>query len=289
MIKRASGPLLLLALALSQPSSFAQIRAQAQIEVQAPAGFPDARLQPAPQPAAEPVAEKPLPEPKGEDLQKLASGLNSDSFEIRDRSQAALAKYARLYPSKVKESLAEDFLSSVDPEVRYRLAEVIYDAVVDDMGHSGFLGIIMEPSTVTIDNQLTSSIQIREVLKSSAASRAGLQVRDHIIQVDGHHLSKIPADLGAALEAQAQAPQLRGRPTDLNTKRFQTYIGGRKKGSKVTLKVHRAVGREFRTLEVDVRLGRRTRDLMLPAERAEEERFFDNWIKSNQTEAKKPE
>ena len=39
-------------------------------------------------------------------------------------------------------------------------------------------------------------------------------------------------------------------------------------------------------LEVDVRLGRRTRDLMEDHERAQEERFFDQWLKSRQEEAK---
>ena len=225
------------------------------------------------------VSEEPLAEPKVEDLQKIASGLASESFQIRERSQAALAKYARQYPDKVKEGLAPSYLESVDAEVRYRLAEVIYDAVVDEMEHSGFLGIIMMNSAITLENKMVPSIQVSQVLKNSAAARAGVRSGDQIIQVDDLTFDKVPSPVkpGAIAGGFRTSPSL---------KLFQDYIGGRKKGAKVKLKIQRNVTGKPRVFEVDVRLGRRTRDLMLDEERLKEERFFDQWLQSRKAKAK---
>ena len=239
------------------------------------------QVQPQPAGGEPPVKsnEVQLAEPKAEDLQKIASGLASESFKIREKSQAALAKYARQFPNKVKEGLAPSYLESVDAEVRYRLAEVIYDAVVDEMEHSGFLGIIMLNSAITVNKKMVSSIQVSQVLKDSAAARAGVRSGDQIIQVDELTFDGVPR----ARQPGAVAGRFR---TSASLELFKDYIGGRKKGTKVTLKLQRNVGGKPRMLEVDVRLGRRTRDLMEDHERVQEERFFDQWLKSRQEEAK---
>ena len=239
------------------------------------------QVQPQPtesEPVVQPAASQ-LAEPNVEDLQKIASGLASESFQIREKSQAALAKYARQYPGKVKEGLAPSYLDSVDAEVRYRLAEVIYDAVVDEMEHSGFLGIIMLTSAITMDNKLVPSIQVSQVLKDSAADRAGVRAGDQIIQVDDLTFDGVPR----ARQPGVVAGRFR---TSASLELFKDYIGGRKKGTKVKLKLQRNVGGKPRMMEVDVRLGRRTRELMEDHERVEEERFFDQWLKSREAEAK---
>ena len=241
------------------------------------------QVQVLPQPTgAEPPTQSPevqLAEPTVEDLQKIATGLASESFQIREKSQAALAKYARQYPEKVKEGLAPSYLESVDAEVRFRLAEVIYDAVVDEMEHSGFLGIIMLTSAITVDNRLVSSIQVSQVLRNSAAARAGVRSGDQIIQVDDLTFDSVPRG--------RQPGVVGGRfRTSPSLELFKDYIGGRKKGTKVKLKFQRNVGGKPRMMEVDVRLGRRTRDLMEDHERVQEERFFDQWLKSREEEVK---
>ena len=230
---------------------------------------------------AEQAEDIPLAPPTAEALRQLAGGLASEHFEIRDRSQAALAKYSRLYPQEVKDGLAQDYVDSLDPEMRYRLAEVIYDAVVEGMEHSGFLGIIMLPSIAIVEDLRVPSIQVNTVLPKSAAAEAGLRPGDQIIQVDDLIFD---APGGAAPR---QPNVFRGGfQTDENLNKFKDYIGGRKKGTKVTLKVQRRVGNELRMLDVDVRLGKRARDLMEPAERTEEERFFDQWLQNRRSEAK---
>ena len=231
---------------------------------------------PAPGPQSEPTTDpttevEPLAEPTKEALQQLVGGLASESFEIRERAHAALDKYAAQFPEVLRESLSKDYIDSVDPEVRYRLAEVIYDAVVEDMEHSGFLGIIMLSSSVQVDGKVLASIQVNKVLLNSAASRAGLRSGDQIIQVDEMTFDAAPIKRPQQFRARADAP---------NLLKFKDYIGGKKHGAKVHLKIQRVVNRQLRIIEVDVRLGRRTRELMDPEEKRAEDLFFDQWMES---------
>ncbi len=213
--------------------------------------------------------EEPLAEPTAGELRQLVGGLASESFAIRERSQAALRKYAEQHPLVVRKTLANDYVESLDPEVRYRLAEVLYDAVVDDMVHSGFLGIIMRPRNVVIDRKSVSCIGVDSILPNSAAARAGLQLGDEIIQVDNLTFNAMPM-----VRQQGQIPV----QTSPNLLKFKTYIGGRKQGTEVTLKIRRIVDGKATIFEVPVRLGRRTRDLMEPEELRAEDEFFEKWL-----------
>lgn len=213
------------------------------------------------------VVEAPLPKPSAAQLRQLAGGLASENFSIRERSQAALSKYASQHPETLKKALAKDYVDSLDPEVRYRLAEVIYEAVVEDMEHSGFLGIIMQSADVQVAGRVKSSIAVARVLPNSAAARAGLRVGDQIIQVD---------DLTFSPSAPLVRQQVRvAGQTSPNLTKFKNYIGGRKKGTEVTLQVQRSGAG---VVKIPVQLGRRTRDLMEPQELKAEDQFFEKWL-----------
>ena len=142
------------------------------------------------------------------------------------------------------------------------------------MEHSGFLGIIMLASSVQIEGKVVASIQINQVLLNSAASRAGLQARDQIIQVDAMTFDAAPANRARQPLRATNSP---------NLLKFKDYIGGKKNGAKVQLKVQRIVDGQLKILEVDVRLGRRTRELMDSDEKRQEELFFDQWMERQKT------
>ncbi len=222
---------------------------------------------PAPAPSAETPApeETPLPEPSDQELRQLAMGLGAEAFEIRERSQAALSKYVGLYPKKVREVLGVTYVKNLDPEIRNRLGEVIYDAVVDQMEHNGFLGIQMNTSQTALENRrFVSSIVVIEVLPNTAAHKAGLLPGDQIIQVDDMTFKTLPP-------AQARVV---GREHP-NLKQFKEYISGKKEGQPVNLKVRRS----NKTLNMSLNLGRRARQYMETPELEKEDRFFENWLR----------
>jgi hypothetical protein len=213
-----------------------------------------------------------LAEPSKAELRQLLAGLTSENFAVRERTQAALARYAREFPEVVKEGLAEDYAKAFhDPEQRYRLAEVLFDAVVEEMGHRGFLGIIMYERSTEIEGRRRPSILVREVGEGSAAARAGLRPGDQILQVDD--LQFVP---NARVQGQFRAPATAS--LSQNMERFKAYIEKKKKGGEVNLKVARESGGISQMLDVKVELGRRPRELMEPAERLEEDRFFEQWL-----------
>ena len=220
-------------------------------------------------------AEGVLPVPTVADLRQLATGLGSESFEIRERSQASLAKYARQHPDAVRDALVKDCVSSPDPEVRYRLAQVLYDVVVEEKEHNGFLGIMMTPSNVLISGRIAPSIQVNDVIKDSAAAGAGLQPLDQIVQVDDVKFRPAPLN------------QPRGASAQGNMRRFMDYIAGRKRGTRVRLKIQRN-GRQSEMLEVGVELGRRPRELMEEEELRATDQFFDNWLQQQAKDLKEP-
>lgn len=219
-----------------------------------------------------PVAEEEtiLPEPSVAEMRKLVGGMASEVFDIRERSQAALSKYAQQHPDAVRDGLAKDYVDSLDPEVRYRLAEVLYDAVVEDMEHSGFLGIIMIQSQAVVNGRVQGSVQVSKVLPNSAAARGGLRPGDQIVQVDDLTFKRPPPN-------QLPVQRVENSP---NLLAFKDYIGGRKKGARVVLKIQRLVDRKSTTIEVPVRLGRRSRELMEDEELRAEDRFFEDWLQN---------
>ncbi len=241
--------------------------AEALEEPEAPVGGEDSPIAPEEGPA--------LPEPRLAELRHLVGGLASESFAVREGAQAALARYAEEHPDAVKRGLAEVYMSSQDPEQRYRLAEVIYDAVVEEMAHSGFLGIMMHERPLLVQGKQSASILVREVGKGSAADRAGLRPGDHILQVDDLRFmpNNRPVPGGAGLLASSTYSP--------NMTRFKSYIEQQKKGAEVNLKVIRSAGGAEDVMDVKVKLGKRPRDLMEPAERLEEEQFFEKWLKEN--------
>lgn len=219
---------------------------------------------------------EPLPKPTAAALRELLSGLSSDSFDIRERTHVALERYSKEHPQALREALALDYVQAVDPELKHRLGEAMYEAVVDSMDHSGFLGIIMRQGFV---DELPC-ILVDDVLPHSAASRAGLRPGDHILQVDDLKFDPLPLRNG-------QQVRLFGATTPTLTK-FKEYISGRKRGTPVDLKVQRGIAEGARILNLNVRLGRRTRDIMElsePIELEKQERYFDQWIRRQAMEA----
>ncbi len=215
----------------------------------------------------EPEEEK-LPEPTVKQLEQLVAGLGAEAFDIRERSQAALDKYAKQYPELLQKTLVSPYLKSSDPEVRYRLGKVVYNAVSEEIPHSGFLGILMMGSQTVLDGRkVVGSIRISQVLPNTAAARAGLRMGDHIIQVDKMTFNTMPP--------QQQAVPAINHP---NLDKFKTYIGNQKEGSSVDLQVRRYDAGKQRDLKVRVNLGRRPADLVDKGEADRKERYFDQWL-----------
>jgi len=179
-----------------------------------------------------------------ERLKGWIEALGSEDFRLRQTAQAALEKAAQNAPDAVAAPGLDTFFSSTDPELRYRLRDVLY--LVHEAQFTrlpqGFLGIEMRASNVIVaknaQRELKASVMISNIVAESAAEEVGLQPGDQILQVD---------DVAFSTETDA-------------SNEFMKYVGGKLAGDVVTLKVLR----EQVERTVKVALGERPPELKVP-------------------------
>lgn len=216
-----------------------------------------------------PAAEEPeLPAPSAGDLDQLIAGLAADAFELREKAQAALNKYARLHPREMKEAILPRYVAAADPEVRFRLVAVLFESARYEMRGRprGFLGIWMHSSQVRLaDGSIAGSVLVREVMRDTAAAEAGLLAGDHIVAVDKMAFSPPPRPVIPQQMASQE-----------NLEEFKQYIESKRKGDAVALKVRR----QNQDVNMRVLLGKRPDNLRDLNEEQREQEEFDRWLEA---------
>ncbi|MEZ5328831.1 MAG: PDZ domain-containing protein, partial [Verrucomicrobiales bacterium] len=173
-----------------------------------------------PEPEAQKAAD--TPKPTDAELAAMVKQLDASAFDERERASAALRSQALQHRELMKEQLVKVYKADPSPEVRYRVYNILLDLAADARPDAkpGFLGIMMRDAEVSLpDGKVATSISVMQVVQDSAAARAGLQVNDHIIAIDGREM------------------QAGDGITDTASARFSEYVRGKPAQAEVELSV----------------------------------------------------
>jgi predicted metalloprotease with PDZ domain len=192
-----------------------------------------------------------------DDIGDSIEQLGACRFAEREAAQARLVELAAGRHEAFLQRAVKEFVTTRDPEIRERLREVMRAVMERELfgRPQGFLGIRMGSVFVVMgDNaaEFKSQIQVVGLTEDSAAEKAGVQVGDVIIGMDGRPLA-------------AEAPQ----------QKFVEQIRSQPPGTEVRLQVVR----EGVTREIPVRLG-----AMPPTVQAElyppdrKRALFEEWL-----------
>lgn len=197
------------------------------------------------------------------------STLKSLRFKEREKAQEDLLKWGRERPEQAKEEFFAQGQTAEDPEVRERCLEILRELVMDEYAKEGegFIGIAMRDDQKLLpgDPLVRSVIFVTLVQDGSPARRAGLQVNDIIVGLNGQGWHNIEASPG-----------------------FREEILGTKPGTRVELQVIR---NEI-MLDVEVTLVRKPNlggqnnlffnpgvEEVEAIEKAAKEAYFRRWLK----------
>lgn len=192
-----------------------------------------------------------------QDVQRLINGLGDKQFNVRNTAQTRITRMSDADPHAVLDECVRIYASTADPEIRFRLHEIMADIVVNRILHKpqGYLGIrIQLAQTSGPKGEPSYAIQAVNVLSASAAEQAGMKDGDMILKVDDLELNKNPS---------VQA--------------FVWHVRSRKPADSAKLAVKR--GNEF--LDMEVKLGELPPDLRdSPADTdSARKEQFEEWLK----------
>lgn len=159
--------------------------------------------------------------------QNLVDDLGAENYELREKAEQDLAKWAKEKGQDSYEELSELKSKASSPEVKSRLENVMSGVIVYEAvpGTRGFMGISMQP-------RMGESF-INTVTPESPAEKAGLKPSDLIIAIDGIDLAKKNKHLNEA--------------TDF----IREYVKSKKEGEKLTVNINR----NGRPMAIDIKLG----------------------------------
>lgn len=119
----------------------------------------------------------------------LVDSLGSEAFKERIKAQTDLSRWALEKPAVSQPWLFREMEATGDPEVRFRLREVLKGAVVAEHQKDGpgYVGISMLDVEVMIPGKKgpepRAGVSVGRVQPDTPASRAGLQVGDVVVSV----------------------------------------------------------------------------------------------------------
>lgn len=124
----------------------------------------------------------------------LVKALASEEFREREEAQSQLAVWASANPERAMKLLYFEYETASEPEVRLRVRDTLRRLVVEDHQRNhgeGYVGIRMMELNVAIpgDDQPRSGIQVVEVVADSPAAKAGLELGDIIVSLEGQRWS----------------------------------------------------------------------------------------------------
>ena len=132
-------------------------------------------------------ADQPIDE--AEAIRDLVSRLGSDIFNERQDATERLVELG----SRAYEVLAQEYRASDDYEVRLRIRDIVTRCFFHEnlFARSGFLGVGLEVYSRAIDQRVPEGhggVAITRVVPDTAADRAGLEMGDLIVGIDGQPL-----------------------------------------------------------------------------------------------------
>lgn len=125
-----------------------------------------------------------------ETTRALVDSLGSEAFKERIKAQTDLSRWALEKPAVSKPWLFRELEATDDPEVRFRLREVLKGAVVAEHQKDGpgYVGIGMMDVEVMVPGKRgpepRAGVSITRVQADTPASRAGLLAGDVVVSVD---------------------------------------------------------------------------------------------------------
>jgi len=165
---------------------------------------------------------------------ELILNLSSLEFRVRETAEAEILSWSRVQPEIAMKELLRQSRKASDPEVRERCLIVLKNLVKDEYlkDGEGFIGISMmnEISNVPGDPKPRQVIRVSQVVKGTAAEKAGLQPNDLIAGLDGKSWYEGPA-----------------------AEPFSEIVKSKKPGTKVVLEVVR----DQKVNKLDLILGKR--------------------------------
>jgi hypothetical protein len=166
--------------------------------------------------------------------QELVDGLGDESYQLREKAEQELAKWAKKNGEEGLDVLSNLKEKAKSPEVKSRLDNVISGIVIFKAipGTRGYMGILLMPEL--------GAVGVARVVPDTPAAKSGLQPNDRIIELDGIDLSK---KNNRADEAMAFV---------------QAYVKNKKAGEKLTLKVDRdgkKMGITLKLADYDKKIG----------------------------------
>lgn len=198
--------------------------------------------------------------------------LKSEDFGKRETAQEELIAWSRLQPDAAMDAFFQQSRVADDPEVRERCLAILRELVNDEYSKDGegYIGIRMRDEEMLLPegNEPRGVIRVIEVVRDSAAAKAGLQLNDLIFGFDDVVLKE----------------KLISLP-------FMDKIRQLKPNSKITLNLFR----DGKMMQIPVILGRRPPMLENTffgepqvdpeaAERAAKENYFRRWLERRKAE-----
>ncbi len=192
--------------------------------------------------------------------------LANENFKQRESAQANLLAWAREHRAVALDGVWRQYRTSPDPEVRQRCQAVLRDLVTDQYMAEGpgFLGVGMNTANLVPpgEAELTHAVLVTMVKQWTPASRAGVQVGDMIVRLDG-----------------------KGWVDESSPNQFSEQIAAKKPGATVKL----GIVRDAKWIEIDAILVRRPANLQLlrfgilgedeaAEERAAIDAYFKDWL-----------
>jgi C-terminal processing protease CtpA/Prc len=122
------------------------------------------------------------------EISTLVPKLGAEKFEQREEAQSKLVTMGVELPEFAVRNYLNDYIKTKDPEVRFRLKNVIRILVLKNYFRpKGFIGISMQPARIPqkIGDEVFLPVEIVTVIPDFPADKSGFNSGDQILKVDG--------------------------------------------------------------------------------------------------------
>jgi len=186
---------------------------------------------------------------------KAVTQLGSNNYKERIAAQKALIAASEKHTAALLKLAGESWKASEDPEVRFRLYEVMEQVVRAHIyDHpSGYLGITMIAGESLHERKTIGVIRAYEVKDDSPAAKAGLVPDDEIFEIEGKRFDK-----------------------DVRTTALRHFLQTKRPGDEIEL----GILRDFKPKTIKVKLGL-SPNFRKQVEKDNFHQFFTKWWATN--------